>query len=665
MNRASLISISSKNPLSFTSFGSDAQRTFGNGLAGHPLLKSERFFLLDRKQTYYDCTNHDSKMYDFDGRVVSGPRATMAMTGAEKAPFYVPLKMRRPSAPVRLTKVITDSFTNLLFGESRFPVFRCEADFDTEDFANTLVKVGELETKMISARNLGGSMGTVGLSWSFREGKPRFDVHNAKNLYVHSWGDREQLLPKHIIEVYLYEDTIWNGKEFAKQWYWYRRDWTPNADIVFMPCPYEEKIEPFWVPDLTRSYLHDDGVPHFEWIQNLPSVESIDGLSDYEGLFDASDSLDTMMSVVVRGGTLNLDPTLLLKMDAEQVNRMGIKKGSDNALIVGKDGGAEYMELSGEGLKAGLELIQALRRHALEVAQCIVPDPSEVAAQGVSSVAIKAMFAPMIGKTNTLRAQYGRAMKRMLEIMIEVVRSKLDTPIFVLNPETGEEEATQITLTLPPRVVKLPVPPPLPPKPPPGPKMVPHPQDPTQLVPAAEDEQSEEPEEEEEEEEERIDPEEDPDGAAEEAAEKDEALEPKVKLVERTPGKGEELDPKWGNYFTPTPDDLSKVATVFQTVTGGKAFISKQTATEKMAQMLDVDAQEEIKRVEMAGKQEKAEQADMMNPPANGGAVGHPNQLPPGAKPKGPPGGPPMFGGGPPKPPGGGGFGAKKPPFGG
>lgn len=657
MNRSSLRVISSGNALSYTSFGSEDQNTWGHGLQGHPILNSERFYNLDRKQAFYDCTNHDSKLYDFDGRIYS-PRSTMSMMSGEKAPFYIPLRMRRPSAPVRLSKVIVDSFTNLLFGEGRFPKFRCEADFETEDFVNALCTVGELETKMIRARNLGGSMGTVGVSWSFRDGKPRFDVHNSKNLYVHRWGDREQLLPAHIIEVFLYADTMWDGRQFAKQWWWYRRDWTPNADIVFKPCPYEEKIEPFWVPDLDRSYLHNDGVPHFEWIQNFPS-EDIDGVPDYEGLYDTFESLDTMMSVIVRGGTLNLDPTLLLKMDAEQVSRAGVKKGSDNALIVGKDGDAGYMELSGQGLTAGMEIVQALRRFALEVAQCIVPDPHEVAAQGVSSVAIKAMFAPMIGKTNILRAQYGRPMKRMLEIMTEVARSNLAMPVYeeqydedgnvLLDAEGNTVYApVQLVLNLPPRVEKIPVPPPPPPKPkvPQGPALLPHPSGdpnappvpaPEHMQPPVEDDEDEE--DEEDEEKEPIDPTEDPEGAAEEAAEEAKKKEPIVRLIERTPGKGEEVDPKWGNYFSPTPDDLSKMATVFQTSTGGKAFQSKQTATESMAQMMGLDPSEEWKRVEQANAQDKQAEKEMMNPPANGGDVGHMNQMPPGAKPKKPFGG--------------------------
>ncbi len=665
MNRSSLTRISSGNPLSFTNFGDSERSTFGSGLSGHPILNSERFYMLDYRQSYYDCTNHDSKGYDFDGRIVSqGPRAIMGMMSGEKAPFYVPLKMRRPSAPVRLSKVIVDSFTNLLFGEGRFPKFSCEADEVTEDFANTLAKVGDLETKMIRARNLGGSTGTVGLSWSFRDGKPRFDVHNAKNLYVHSWGDREQLLPKHIIEVYLYSDVRWDGKAFSKQYWWYRRDWTPNAEIVFQPCPYEEKKEPFWVPDLLKSYIHDDGVPHFEWIQNMPSDDT-DGIPDYEGLFDTFETLDTMMSVVTRGATLNLDPTLLLKMDSEQVNRMGIRKGSDNALVVGKDGDASYMELGGEGLKAGIDIINALRRYALETAQCIVPDPSEVAAQGVSSVAIKTMFAPMIGKTNLLRSQYGRPMKRMLEVMIEVARSNLKMPVTIIDPETNEEVQAKVVLQLPPRVVKMPVPPPEPPKPPPPPKMVPHPSgdpnappipdpnhDPTEgMSESASDD--------------KIDPKEDPDGAAKEAFKEKEAQAPKVQLIEREPGEGEELDPKWGQYFTPTPDDLNKVATVFQISTGGKAFQSPQTAAEQMAQMMGLDPAEEWKRISDAAEQDKKDQAEMT--PPIGGAVGGPNQLPPGAKPK-PPGGGGGGGGG--APPGGAGAAnpfaaAPKPGFGG
>ncbi len=670
MNTGSMVRvISGKNALSFTSFGADAEKTFGNGMRCHPLLRSERFFELDRRQSYYECTNHDTKLYDFDGRVISNPRAAIPLISGEKAPFYVPLKMRRPSSPMRLAKVITDSFTNLLFGEDRFPIFRCEADADTEDFVNTIVKVGELPTKMIQLRNMGGSMGSVGMSWSWKDGRPNFAIHNAKHLFVHGWADRDRLLPRHVSEVYLYSDKdFWNGKEFTTQWWWHRRDWTPNADIVFKPCPFEEKIEPFWVPDVEKSYVHNDGVTHFEWFQNLPCEEP-EGIPDYDGLYDVFESLDLLMSVVTRGATLNLDPTLILKMDAAQVAKMGIKKGSDNALVVGTEGDASYMELQGEGIKAGLDLVNAKRRFALETAQCVVPDPNEVAATGVSSVAIKAMYAPMVGKTNVLREQYGRGMKHVLEVMTEVARSNLSTPMFERQfdddgNELKDDEGrpvlvpVQITLKLPPKVEKLDVPKPKPPPPkPPMNPMLP-PDHPMQPKPDEEEDESSSNDEDT-----TIDPEDDPKGAAEQAKDKAEAQKPIVKTTERTPGKGEEVDPKWGAYFQATPDDLGKAATALQAANGGKAFVSQQTSTEWMAQFMGVDPNEEWKRVNSMSQQDQQHEKDMANPPTIGGAVQHPHQLPPGAKPKGPPGAPgapPGAGGAPPMPKPGGPFG--KPP---
>src|SRR5574338_585229 len=76
------------------------------------IIGTERYLEFDRRQSYFDCTQHDRKMYDFDGRVISpgGIRGTMTI-GAEKMPGIVPLRARRPSAPYRLGKVIIDAFT--------------------------------------------------------------------------------------------------------------------------------------------------------------------------------------------------------------------------------------------------------------------------------------------------------------------------------------------------------------------------------------------------------------------------------------------------------------------------------------------------------------------------------------------------------------------------
>ncbi len=545
----------------------------GNGV--NAMLEGDRYQELSRRQAFYTCTQHDGKHWDFDGRPVARG-GQQPLMGTERS-WYVPLKMRRPSVPVRLGKIIVDSFTNLLFGENRFPTIKVEGDDETQDLLQTIVRVGKLPQKMIQARAYGGATGTCGLSWCFRNGKPRFEAHDPKNLFVHSWEDRLELVPEHVSEVYLVSKVKWDGRAFNKVWYWFRRDWTPEADMIFKEVPFRPGVEPEWDIDFDSSNFHDDGVCHLEWIQNLPTDEA-DGMPDYDGLYDSFDSIDLLMSVISRGAILNLDPTVKLKMDRDEVDRLGIKKGSDNALVVGKDGDADYMEVGGQSIDAGLKLVDAKRRYILETAQCIVPDPNEVAAQGVSSVAIKAMFSPMLAKADIIREQYGSAVERILQKMVEVLKVKLKAEILIVDPDTKAETKGKFVLNLPPKVEMQP----------------------------------------------------DFDVVDQQPTGKERAVK-----TPRTIGEGGEISLVWPPYFSPTPDDQSKIITSLQMATGGKAFMSKQTAAEITARAFGIDPAEEWKRVGGDDAAAKAETDAMV--PDIGGGVGDEHELPPGAAPKGGP----------------------------
>lgn len=591
-----------QNAMSYSAFG-DNKEDFG-GAGARSLLVGDRYIEIERRASYYRCTQHDQKRFDFEGRPIS-PRTMQPLLGTEKAGFFVPLSQRRPSSPIRLGKVIVDSFTNLLFGENRFPNLTVEGDAQTEDFLQACMTVGKLPVKMIQARNLGGSSGTVGVSWCFREGKPHFEVHDAKNLFVHRWVDRLELIPEEVSEVYLHSKVKWDGRGFNRIWYWFRRSWTPTADLVFKEVLYDRQREPEWEVDEEKSVYHEDGVCHLHWIQNLPSDE-IDGLPDYDGLYENFDMIDLLMSTVSRGAVLNLDPTLKVKVDRTEIDYKGLKKGSDNALILGTDGDAEYLELGGQSITAGLELIKEKRRFALETAQCIVPDPSEVAAQGTSSVAMKMMFAPMLAKGDTLREQYGTAIERMLRDMDAVAREKTQqtmiaqVPVQQVDPLTGQtetvmtEQEVQFTINLPPKVESRPI------------------IDPLTLQPTPETNTTQ---------------------------------------VPRVQGPGGEISLKWPPYFPPTPQDQSQLVTAITTANGGKACLSQETSTEVCAKAFNQDPSEEWERVQNEAKQDQANQAMMT--PGTGGQVsdphGHPDGGAGGAAPPHPGGAaPPHPGGAPP-----------------
>lgn len=587
-------------PLNMSQGSSAYDQSNATGFHARTFLNSQRYRDLDRRQSYYDCTQHDYKRFDFEGRVIAsggGISATQPLLSSEKFAAYIPLRSRRPSSPYRLARVIVNAFTNMVFGEGRFPTLRVDGDTDTQDFVQTLVRMMNMPVRMIGARNIGGSVGTVGLSYCYVEGKPRLEVHNGKNLFVHEWVDRTQCLPRHVTELFQLPRDEWDPQKrrYVRNTYWYRRDWTPNVDVLFEPVLDEPGKDPIWVPDLQRSEQHNDGQTHFAWIQNRPS-DDVDGLPDYEGLYEGFDTIDLLLSVITRGATLNLDPTLKLKMDPDIVNRMGVKKGSDNALVTGKDGDADYLELDGGSIEAGIKLFEAKRRAMLEVAQCVIPNPDEITANGTSSVAMKMLYAPMIGTCDLLREQYARGIVQVLEPLVTVARMASRSSVTTFDDQ-GQPQDVERHVMLPPRVEREP----------------------------------------------QLDGDGNPTG------------EENIKQVERTPGEGGEIEPQWGPYFMPTPTDQSNTVTTLSTAVGNQPIMSTQTATEILMQAFNRQPGDEIAKVAQEKQQQQDQQSEMMKQSlqAAGGQVGSKNALPPGAKPKPPGGG--GAGGGPklPKPGGG------------
>lgn len=576
------ITVASSFGASHTTFGPPSFRARGH-------IESNRSKTLSRRESYFKSTHHDHKIFDFEGRMIppGPPMSQPLLSAAEQFSHYVPLRFRRPCAPYRLARVITNSFTSLLLGQGRWPKIRVHGDPTSEDFAQQLAKEARLHTTMIRARAIGGSVGTVGLSWRFFEGKPRVQCHNGKHLIVHDWADREAFIPSHVSECYTYSREEWDGekKRNVTNWYWWRQDWTENADIVFKPVPYDQAADPSFVVDDERSVQHGDGLCHFVWIQNLPDDDEtvVDGQPDYAELYEELDEIDVIKSVVTRGAKLNLDPTLILKMDPDIMSRFGIKKGSDNAITVGETGDAKYMELAGTSIASGIELFTKMRDGILESAQCVVPDPNEVAAAGTSSVALKVVHAPMLAKTDLLREQYGEGIERLLTAMLTVARARSTAPPElvpvlddndepVIDGDTGEPAVDEVleVVALEPRVIK-------------------------EII---------------------LDPD-----SGEEVE--------NVEVVDRDPGEGGEVELDWGDYFNPTAEDKMKAVQTLQLATAGK-IISKESATEEVARMYQRDRHLEVERIKREEEGVAEDEAGMF--PDTGGEVFQPGELPPGAQ---------------------------------
>lgn len=570
----------------------------GKVFTAKAFIDSERYQDLDRRQQYYDCTQHNQKRFDFDGRILMVGTTELAYTqpmlSSEKASWNVPLRSRRPSAPYRLARAIVNAFTNFVFGEGRFPSIRVPGDDDSQDFMQTCSKLGHLGLKMVVARNMGGSVGTVGLSYSYVAGRPRFNVHNGKNLFVQAWQDRDALIPAHVTECYQVTQEEWDPQKKAvvKVPYWHRRDWTMSSEIAFDLVRVEEDVEPDWEAAVNeeKSAQHGDHDPHFVWVQNVPVEGSIDGLPDYEGQYESLDEIDTLLSVIVRGAKLNLDPTLVIKEDRLLIQRFGLKKGSDNALVVDKDGGdAKYLELSGSSIEAGIKLFNEHRKTILEATECVIPNPDEIAAQGQSAAAQKMVFSRMLSKGGTIQEQYGTALERLLEPMMFIAQARVSVPVQVPTSD-GKMVDADHSFDLPPRVTQKPV--------------------------MGDDGQ--------------------PTG------------EQDPEFAERHPGSGASIDLEWPPRFPPTPMDQQSIVTTLTTAVPNKPIMSQQTAVELAMSAFGRDPGEEWRKVQTDTKADEQKQKQQLQQQAGafqdgaggaaspmhaaGGAAGKP---PGGGKPPG------------------------------
>lgn len=552
------------------------------------IVEGARYRTLDRREGYFRGTQHEWKFVDFDGRPITqqpGWPTSMPLMSSEPLPGFVPLRMRRPSAPLRLGRIVVKAFSALVFGgdeEPRFPGPETPLDEEAQAFDLAVIEAGELASKFLEARDLGGSVGSVAISWTIKDGEPRFIVHNTKHIYVSEWADRDALIPSYATEMYRYPQEVWDPvkRQFVIKWYYWRRDWTPDADIVYLPCLDEPGKEPLFVIDESRSSNHDTGECHLVWIQNTPCSE-IDGEPDYEGLYDQLDSMDVLSSVTVRGTTANLDPTVVLQVDPGLVAHGGVKKGSDNALAVGEGGDAHYMEIGGAGTEAGIKLLDMLRRYALETAQCVVPDPNEVASQGISSVSIKALYRTMLAHAGVIQNQYGKGIKRLLRQVRRAARivgvgqprllapqAPQEVPGGVLEAAPDPFPQTVIpTLALPPRIVDEEV------------------LDPTTGIATGEKTQ---------------------------------------KAVDQKPGASDYVKLKWPPFFPNTMKDVLDAATALTTATGGKAILSKQTAVEQMARVVGKDPGEEWAKVDAQHKADMAHEKDMAGLGMPGDGAGNP-----------------------------------------
>ncbi len=395
----------------------------GDGQQGPTDQLTPRQKELERLWSYYRCSNYDGRGVDWNGGQVMDhqERDNVSRSGFIPPGFYdvgqtLPLTCRRPIAPYYLGRIVPTKFTNLLFGAKRHPKLTSD-DPRTEDWLAGVAEVTRLWSKAAQLRNYGGAMGSGAIGYKFSHGKPVVEVHDPRWCFP-EFEDRSTFELKRLEKRYQYPVQVRKPDgSVEEEWRWYRRVIDDQTDSVWKDIPVEGSDEPPWDSLQHQQVQHGFGECPVVWVQNIPVEDDIDGDPDCHGIYDLIEDIDALWSQASKGTKANCDPTVAITSDAEFDQ---IQKGSGMAIQVEKGGSVQYLEMTGAGTKAAMELAEKLEEKALTIA-CVTLDRNEGGPSRTASE-VEHNYSSMLEQAGLLREQYGQAIKRLMEMILKSAR---------------------------------------------------------------------------------------------------------------------------------------------------------------------------------------------------------------------------------------------------
>ena len=409
---------------------------------------------LDALWQWYCVKRYDGRKLDWNGDQIADEIETETISsqgfvpsGFQRAGGDIPIKYRKPSAPYALARVVVNRFTGLLFSEGKQPKIVVEGDAQTEDWINAALEYANIWALMNLSRQYGGAIGSMAMGFQYIDARPVIEVHDPRWCEP-TFVSRGSFELKRFEKRYLFpvDEKDEETQEVGTEWYWYRRVIDQQTDTLWEPVPVQDGDEPVWDELPHESVRHGFGFVPVVWVQNKPIQDAPDGAPDCEGIFDAIETIDKLVAQSVKGTLANADPTPVVTTDSSLPS---LRKGSDEAVKLNAGDSLTYLEMSGSGTKAAMDLAKEIRSLALEVVQCVLDHPESPSAVPKTATEIDRVYSSMLECAGTLRNQYGHVcLKQLAEKMIRAAR-------ILARGIVGPDGINRIQeIKLPPRIVK-------------------------------------------------------------------------------------------------------------------------------------------------------------------------------------------------------------------
>jgi hypothetical protein len=368
-----------------------------------------------------------------------------------------PVQERAPCIVHPVARIAGTRLASMVFGESRFP--RCAPvsgatavdglainDVEAKALSEFIAALIEETSLRLRCREMlidGLKVGSACVVVSLRAGMPRVELIPAK------WCTPEfdPIDPERVIKLvyqYRYEDP-----KNERRALWYRREITEKRDREWRGIvARDDGHPPDWETEPTSADIAIEFCP-VTWFRNLPDsscTDEIDGIAIAEGLLDEMEALDLAHSMRHRNALYNGDPTPVITgatpddvvadkgrdavphregfttfRPANAAGGAGIRKGPGSILYITNPAGeASLLESSGTGNKVLADDAEALRKLIFEAMNVVVTDPATFGSGDLSARALTMLFRPMIDLADNLREIWGRALRRVLGMLLRL-----------------------------------------------------------------------------------------------------------------------------------------------------------------------------------------------------------------------------------------------------
>lgn len=388
----------------------------------------ERYYNLFLYQKILEGTLYDCFKFQYHQEYIGGVMNPRYVEEAERAPTI--------TTGLNLMRSIVEESVSFLFGEDRFP--RISADDEAvQTLVNNLVKDTHM-VHLFQEAATKGSIGSVAIQLKVLQDRFFPVVHYSVYLTPEFDPQSPDVLTK-ITEKkkVLGEDLIKAGYDIDEgmehSWFWFQRVWDDNDEVWFKPWSILEddyKFKP--TKDTKRSVQHRLGMVPWIWIKNLPgkgSSDDVDGKCSFEAAITNCIQIDYALSRADRALKYNCDPLLLLKVRSPG-QFQDMVRSSNNAIVVGVEGDAKILEISGDAAHAVIETVTQLKDEALHSIHGFRANPDKLATSQ-SSIAQRMLYLPMVQLASQLRLSYcDSGIVPLLRMMLRIM-SKM--PIRVLG----------------------------------------------------------------------------------------------------------------------------------------------------------------------------------------------------------------------------------------